>query len=101
MAPGSEPTPAASLEFVVPPNPFWRFWWRVYTRLVLPIAGAMAGRAWWRVGRFLGPSISRHYEAYPLAWTLDAWHAAGFIDVGVRVMSLGGGVVMWGRRDGG
>ena len=26
---------------------------------------------------------------------------AGFEDVGTRVMSLGGGLVMWGRRSGG
>jgi demethylmenaquinone methyltransferase/2-methoxy-6-polyprenyl-1,4-benzoquinol methylase len=89
----------ASLEFMVPPSRFWRGWWWGYTRLVLPVAGLVTGGPqWYRVGRFLGPSISELYRNYPLAWTDDAWHQAGFEDVGMRVMSLGGGLVMWGRR---
>jgi demethylmenaquinone methyltransferase / 2-methoxy-6-polyprenyl-1,4-benzoquinol methylase len=90
--------PVASLEFGVPGNPFWRFWWWLYTRAVLPAAGRLAGRPWFWVGRFLGPSISEHYRRYPLSWTVEAWRAAGLVDVGVRVMSLGGGLVMWGRK---
>jgi demethylmenaquinone methyltransferase/2-methoxy-6-polyprenyl-1,4-benzoquinol methylase len=93
--------PAASLEFYVPPSRFWRAWWWLYTRLVLPAAGGLAGRAWFRVGRFLGPNISAHYRRYPLDWTVDAWRRAGFVDVGARPMSLGGGLVMWGMRGGG
>jgi demethylmenaquinone methyltransferase / 2-methoxy-6-polyprenyl-1,4-benzoquinol methylase len=64
----------------------------------LPVLGGLAGREWYRVGRFLGPSISTHYDHYPLPWTVEAWQRAGIADVGVRVMSLGGGLVMWGRR---
>ena len=94
--------PVASLEFAVPPNPFWRFWWWLYTRLVLPLAGLLTGgREWFAVGRFLGPNISGHYHRYPLDWTVEAWQEAGIGDVGVRLMSLGGGLVMWGKRDGG
>jgi demethylmenaquinone methyltransferase/2-methoxy-6-polyprenyl-1,4-benzoquinol methylase len=93
--------PVASLEFMVPPSPFWRGWWWGYTRFVLPVAGLVTGGPeWYRVGRFLGPSISRLYQLYPVEWAIDAWRAAGFEDVGVRVMSLGGGLVMWGRRAG-
>lgn len=89
----------ASLEFLLPPNPFWRFWWWGYTRLLLPIAGLVTGgRAWFRVGRFLGPNISRHYHRYSVAWTRTAWEKAGFESIGVREMSLGGGLVMWGTR---
>jgi demethylmenaquinone methyltransferase / 2-methoxy-6-polyprenyl-1,4-benzoquinol methylase len=95
LAPGA---PMASLEFSVPPNPFWRFWWWGYTRLVLPAAGALAGREWWRVGRFLGPNIDAHYRRYPIRWTVEAWRAAGMTDVTVRSMSLGGGLVMWGTK---
>ena len=92
----------ANLEFLVPERPFWHFWWWGYTRLVLPVAGALTGgRAWFDVGRFLGPSISAHYRRYPLDWTVRAWRAAGIGDVGVRAMSLGGGLVMWGSRSGG
>jgi demethylmenaquinone methyltransferase/2-methoxy-6-polyprenyl-1,4-benzoquinol methylase len=89
----------ASLEFAVPPNLFWRAWWLLYTRAVLPIAGAaLGGRAWFDVGRFLGPSISQHYQRFPVNATVAAWKNAGFTDVGTRRMSLGGGLVIWGRR---
>jgi len=92
----------ANLEFLVPRTAFWRFWWWGYTRLVLPVGGALTGgREWFEVGRFLGPNISSHYRRYPLAWTEQAWREAGITDVGVRRMSLGGGLVMWGRRAGG
>ena len=94
--------PVASLEFYVPPNPFWRFWWWLFTRLVLPVAGLLSGgREWARVGRFLGPNISGHYRRYPLEWTVEAWGKAGINGVGTRIMSLGGGLVMWGTRAGG
>jgi demethylmenaquinone methyltransferase / 2-methoxy-6-polyprenyl-1,4-benzoquinol methylase len=93
---------AASLEFLAPPSRFWRFWWWLYTRLLLPVAGLLTGgREWFAVGRFLGPSISGHYRRYPVSWTVQAWRDAGFTDVGVKVMSLGGGLVMWGTRAGG
>jgi demethylmenaquinone methyltransferase / 2-methoxy-6-polyprenyl-1,4-benzoquinol methylase len=91
----------ASLEFLVPRHPLWRCCWWLYTRLLLPVAGAPFGRGWFEVGRFLGPSISGHYRRHPLAWHLRAWEAAGLEGVGMRPMSLGGGLVMWGRRAGG
>ena len=89
----------SSLEFLLPPSPFWRFWWWLYTRIALPLGGLITGgREWFEVGRFLGPNISQHYRTYPLSWTEEAWRKAGFENVGVRVMSLGGGLVMWGTR---
>ena len=89
----------ASLEFAVPRNPFWRGWWWLYTRAVLPVAGfGLGGRPWFEVGRFLGPNITAHYRRFPVAATVAAWERAGFTDVGLRRMSLGGGLVMWGRR---
>ena len=89
----------ASLDFAVPPRSVWRAAWWFYTRGVLPVAGLLTGgRAWFHVGRFLGPSISEHERRYPLDETVGAWNAAGLVDVGVRRMSLGGGLVMWGRR---
>ena len=92
----------ASLEFNVPPSRFWRFWWHGYTRLVLPLGGLITGGSqWYAVGRFLGPSISGHYRRYPIDWTVRAWEQAGLQDVGYAVMSLGGGLVMWGTRAGG
>jgi demethylmenaquinone methyltransferase / 2-methoxy-6-polyprenyl-1,4-benzoquinol methylase len=91
----------ASLEFCVPPNPLWRAAWEVYTRAILPVGGLLlGGPSWLRVGRFLGPSITGHYRRYPVPWTVEAWQRAGFTEVGTRLMSLGGGLVMWGRRSG-
>lgn len=92
----------ASLEFHVPQSRFWHPMWLVYTRALLPLAGwAMGGKEWFDVGRFLGPSISAHYSRYPLAWHVRAWEAAGVVDVRARLMSLGGGVVMSGRKSDG
>jgi demethylmenaquinone methyltransferase/2-methoxy-6-polyprenyl-1,4-benzoquinol methylase len=89
----------ASLEFAVPVQPVWHASWWLYTRALLPVTGALTGgREWFEVGRFLGPNISRHYRAYPVAWTVRAWNAAGITAVGARRMSLGGGLVMWGRK---
>lgn len=92
--------PIASLEFCVPPNHFWRAWWWLYTRAVLPAAGGLAGRSWFAVGRFLGPSISEHYRRHPLPAIVATWREAGLVEVEVRLMSLGGGMVMWGRKRG-
>jgi len=89
----------ASHEFFVPPRTFWRASWWLYTRVILPAGGWLTGgKEWYGVGRFLGPNISAHYKRYSLAWTIDAWRQAGFENVGFRVMSLGGGLVMWGTR---
>jgi demethylmenaquinone methyltransferase/2-methoxy-6-polyprenyl-1,4-benzoquinol methylase len=71
----------------------------LYTRAVLPVGGLVTGgKGWWDVGRFLGPSISKHYRAYPVDWTVGAWEHAGVEHVEHRSMSLGGGLVMWGYR---
>jgi demethylmenaquinone methyltransferase/2-methoxy-6-polyprenyl-1,4-benzoquinol methylase len=88
----------ASLEFGVPPWPPARAAWRVYTGLVLPGLGRLASRDWYEVGRFLGPSIRGFYARHPLPQLVQEWRAAGFEDVRVRHMSLGGGVVMAARR---
>ncbi len=91
----------ASLEFHVPPHPLWRPLWWMYTRTLLPAAGyALGGREWFEVGRFLGPSISDHYRRYPDDWQVAAWEDAGLRAVQLRAMSLGGGIVMWARKDG-
>ena len=89
----------ASLEFCVPSGPVWHPAWFAYTRVALPAGGlVLGGREWFRVGRFLGPNISAHYRRYPVGWTVEAWREAGLTDVGTKVMSLGGGLVMWGTR---
>ncbi len=88
----------ASLEFMLPPNRVARSLWRLYTRLGLPTLGRLVSRDWQEVGRFLGPSISDLYQRLPLERQLELWRAAGIASVEANVMSLGGGVVIWGTR---
>jgi demethylmenaquinone methyltransferase/2-methoxy-6-polyprenyl-1,4-benzoquinol methylase len=88
----------ASLEFMLPPNALARALWRVYTRAFMPVLGRMISRDWYEVGGFLGPNISELYARLPLDRQLELWRGAGIEDVRARVMSFGGGVVIWGTR---
>lgn len=89
----------ASLDFFVPPNPGWHAAWWSYTRAALPAAGrVLGGSEWWRVGRFLGPNISNFYRTWTYPRIVTAWNAAGLVDVEHRVMSVGGGLVMWAHK---
>jgi demethylmenaquinone methyltransferase / 2-methoxy-6-polyprenyl-1,4-benzoquinol methylase len=85
------------LEFGVP-RPGWRPLWELYVRAGLPMAGAVVSPGWRDVGRFLGPSIRDFWRQWPEPSFLDAWREAGLADVRARRLSLGGGVVVWGRR---
>jgi demethylmenaquinone methyltransferase / 2-methoxy-6-polyprenyl-1,4-benzoquinol methylase len=85
------------VEFARPVG-IWRSAWWVYTRFLLPLAGAVVGSGWWRVGRFLGPSIDRFASEHPPEELAKQWRRSGMDHVLVRPMSLGGGLVMWGRR---
>jgi demethylmenaquinone methyltransferase/2-methoxy-6-polyprenyl-1,4-benzoquinol methylase len=87
----------ASLEFCLPRG-FWRPFWDLYVGLGLPAAGRLISPGWYEAGRFLGPSIRGFYEQWPLGRQLDLWREAGIVDVRALRMSLGGGVVIWGRR---
>ncbi|NNN09194.1 MAG: class I SAM-dependent methyltransferase [Acidimicrobiaceae bacterium] len=93
--------PISSLEFAVPSQRWWHIAWWIYTRVLLPVGGlVLGGRHWFDAGRFLGPSISQHYQQYSLEWTREAWHRAGIDHVEFRTMSRGGGVIISGyRRD--
>jgi demethylmenaquinone methyltransferase / 2-methoxy-6-polyprenyl-1,4-benzoquinol methylase len=87
----------ASLEFGVPgglAQPLWD----LYVDVGLPLAGRVLGRGWDEVGAFLGGSIRDFWERWPLERQLELWRDAGLRGVEVRRLSLGGGVVMWGRR---
>src|SRR3954469_23103816 len=88
----------AALEFGVPPAPVWRALWELWVRIGLPGAGRIVSPGWHEVGRFLGPSIRGHYESYPLRELGRRWNEAGIEDVQWHSLSLGGGVVTWGRR---
>ncbi len=88
----------ASLEFGLPDRGPLRAGWRLWTRAGLPLAGRLAGRDWYEVGRFLGPSIEGLYREWPLERQAAVWREAGIGSVRTRRMSLGAGVVTWGVR---
>jgi demethylmenaquinone methyltransferase / 2-methoxy-6-polyprenyl-1,4-benzoquinol methylase len=88
----------ASLEFGVPPWAPARAAWRFYTAVGLPTLGRLASPEWVEVGHFLGPSIRGFYERHPLNQIVSYWQRAGLVDVSVRRMSLGGGIVMSARK---
>jgi len=89
----------AGLEFAVPRG-IWRPLWRAYVGVVLPAAGRTIDPGWHEVGRFLGGSIREFWRRYPLERQLELWRAAGVESVRYRRLSLGGGIVLWGRRGG-
>jgi demethylmenaquinone methyltransferase / 2-methoxy-6-polyprenyl-1,4-benzoquinol methylase len=84
----------AMLEFGLPrgiARPAWEAW----VRAGLPVAGALISPGWREVGSFLGSSIRNFHGRYDLP---SLWRSAGIDDVHVRRLSLGGGLVMWGRK---
>jgi demethylmenaquinone methyltransferase/2-methoxy-6-polyprenyl-1,4-benzoquinol methylase len=90
--------PLAMLEFHVPTNPAARAAWELYVRAALPLAGRAVSAGWHEVGRFLGPSIRAFWERWPIERVCRAWRDAGIEQVEARPLSLGGGIVVWGRR---
>jgi demethylmenaquinone methyltransferase/2-methoxy-6-polyprenyl-1,4-benzoquinol methylase len=88
----------AGLEFAVPSRPLWRALWELWVRVGLPAAGRVISPGWAEVGRFLGPSIRGFHDRYPLPRLAELWREAGITGVQRRPLSLGGGVVTWGRR---
>ncbi len=87
----------AMLEFGLPRG-VWRPLWELYVRVGLPAAGAVVSPSWGGVGRFLGPSIRDFWHEWPEPRLLEAWRGAGLTDVAARRLSVGGGIVVWGRR---
>jgi demethylmenaquinone methyltransferase/2-methoxy-6-polyprenyl-1,4-benzoquinol methylase len=88
----------ASLEFGVPPAALPRAAWELYTGVGLPLAGRLIGPGWSEVGSFLRGSIRSFYERLPLERQLALWRDAGVEDIRVRRLSLGGGIVISGRK---
>jgi demethylmenaquinone methyltransferase/2-methoxy-6-polyprenyl-1,4-benzoquinol methylase len=84
----------AMLEFGLPRG-LARPAWELYVRIGLPLLGAIVSPGWRRVSSFLGSSIRDFHRRYDL---MDLWQQAGIVDVQRRRLSLGGGVVLWGRR---
>ena len=90
----------AMLEFGLPRG-VWRLPWSLWVDVGLPLAGRLLSPGWREVGRFLGGSIREFHSRYPESVLLGLWREAGIVDVRTRRLSLGGGLVVWGRRDGG
>jgi demethylmenaquinone methyltransferase/2-methoxy-6-polyprenyl-1,4-benzoquinol methylase len=88
----------AMLEFGLPRGA-WRPLWELHVRVGLPLAGRLISPGWHEVGRFLGPSIRAFHGALGLQGVLDLFRGAGLRDVEHRRLSLGGGLVVWGRRE--
>jgi demethylmenaquinone methyltransferase/2-methoxy-6-polyprenyl-1,4-benzoquinol methylase len=87
----------AGLEFAVP-HGVWRPLWELYVRVGLPLAGRVLSSGWAEVGDFLGPSIRDFYGRWPEPRLLELWQAAGIAESRSQRLSLGGGIVTWGRR---
>jgi demethylmenaquinone methyltransferase/2-methoxy-6-polyprenyl-1,4-benzoquinol methylase len=87
----------AMLEFGLPRG-IWRPLWELWVRIGLPLAGRAISPGWHEVGRFLGPSIRGFWALWPEPALLELWRAAGITDVRARRISVGGGIVIWGRR---
>jgi demethylmenaquinone methyltransferase / 2-methoxy-6-polyprenyl-1,4-benzoquinol methylase len=87
----------AGLEFALPHAP-WRQLWELYVRVGLPLAGRAISPGWAEVGNFLGPSIRDFYGRFPEGRLRELWEDAGIATVRSRRLSLGGGIVTWGRR---
>jgi demethylmenaquinone methyltransferase / 2-methoxy-6-polyprenyl-1,4-benzoquinol methylase len=88
----------AMLEFGLPRG-VWRPAWNAWVGVGLPLAGRLLSPGWHEVGRFLGPSIRSFHAAYPEPRLLELWRSAGIGDASAKRLSLGGGLVVWGRRD--
>ena len=89
----------AMLEFGLPRG-IWRRPWDLWVDIGLPTAGRLLSPGWHDVGRFLGPSIRTFHERCPEPRLLELWRAAGIGDLRAQHPSLGGGLVVWGRRNG-
>jgi demethylmenaquinone methyltransferase/2-methoxy-6-polyprenyl-1,4-benzoquinol methylase len=90
----------AMLEFAVPSRTAPRAAWEAYVRLGLPAAGRAVSPGWGEVGGFLGPSIRDFWSRWPPDRLRGVWEGAGIEHVRARLLSLGGGIVMWGERAG-
>jgi demethylmenaquinone methyltransferase / 2-methoxy-6-polyprenyl-1,4-benzoquinol methylase len=91
----------ASLEFAIPRSRMWRWPWSFYTHVGLPALARLVSKEWGTTGRFLARSIPAFYARHPLEQVVEYFSEAGISGVTVRRMSLGGGVVISGTRNGG
>jgi len=88
----------AALEFHEPQDPWIHAGWTAYTRTALPAIGWLRSTAWYRTGRFLGPSVSELYRRYPLPVQVRMWQEAGIRRIRTKLLTMGTAVVTWGIK---
>ncbi len=88
----------ASLEFYVPQGPVLHPLWLFHTRLIMPLGTRFLKSGWREVGAFLGPSISDFYRRNSLEDLGRMWRRANIENIQLKKLSLGGAVVIWGRK---
>jgi demethylmenaquinone methyltransferase / 2-methoxy-6-polyprenyl-1,4-benzoquinol methylase len=80
------------------PKGFWDPLWRFYVGCCLPAAGTLIAPGWKRVGSFLGPSIDAFHRRFPAGELARLWEGAGLTDLRAAHPSVGGGLVIWGKK---
>jgi demethylmenaquinone methyltransferase / 2-methoxy-6-polyprenyl-1,4-benzoquinol methylase len=88
----------AMLEFHRPPDLMPRLGWWTYTRLAMPLVGAVASPAWARTAAFLGPNVSAFVEEHPLPIQVAWFQQAGIVHVHTRLVLFGSALVLWGVK---
>lgn len=88
----------ASVEFGVPAGRLAGPLWRLYALRVFPLAAREVSRGWRAVAGFLGPSIVEFSERTPPNEVEAIWRAAAMRDVHTKALTLGAGLVTWGRK---
>ena len=96
LTPGGQ---MASVEFAVPTNAAVRSAWMLYGKVLFPVVARTVSPGWREIGDFLAGSIASFDRDYPPERLAELWRKAGMDEVRIKRMSLGGGVVTWGRKD--
>lgn len=78
------------------PSGIWYPGWRLYAGILLPAGGWIISPGWHEVGRFLRGSIESFHRRHPDL--VSVWNKAGLVEVRLRRLTRGGGLVMWGRK---
>ena len=86
------------LEFSRPEAMLPRAGWWTYTRVAMPVVGAIASPAWARTAAFLGPNVSRFVAEHPMAEQVAWFQRAGIEHVRTRRFLFGAAAVLWGVK---
>ena len=95
LRPGGE---MGSIEFGVPQSRLVRGAWKLYGLALFPVFARAVSPGWRHVGAFLARSIDDFDRSFPPERLEELWRAAGLVGMRMKRMSLGGGVVTWGRK---